>query len=75
MLGHMPITYDQNWFTDGYGWQPVCPDCHRQATPQGTFAQCSGHDWATCYRNIRDVVQRIGPPPVPQEDWPDWLPR
>jgi hypothetical protein len=68
-----PITYDQDWFQDGTGWVPVCPDCHRPATPQGTFAQCNGKDWSICYRNIDDVIARIGPPPAPKRDWPPWL--
>ena len=69
----MAITYDTDWQIDGGDWQPVCPGCRRRATPEGTFGQCSGDDWSVCYRDIRYVLGRIGPPPVPAKEWPHWM--
>lgn len=71
----MAITYSTSWQLESSGWQAACPDCHRRATPQGTFGQCSGADWAVCYRDIAYVIDQIGPPPAPQRDWPNWMPR
>jgi hypothetical protein len=69
----MAITYDTDWQIDGTTWQPACPDCHRRATPQGSFGQCSGDDWSVCYRDIGYVLSRTGPPAAPDREWPDWV--
>jgi hypothetical protein len=74
-MGTMAITHDTNWQLEGSGWQPACPDCHRRATSQGSFGQCSDADWAVCYRDIGSVLSRIGPPPAPDREWPDWAKR
>jgi len=69
----MAITYNTDWQKEGDGWQAACPDCHRRATTQGWFAQCSDDDWSVCYRSIEQILARTGPPPVPQSEWPDWV--
>jgi hypothetical protein len=69
----MAITHKTDWVIEGGEWTPVCPDCHRLATPDGTFPQCSARDWASCYRRIQDVLARTGPPPAPRREWPRWM--
>lgn len=71
----MPITHNTSWQIDGGAWAPACPDCHRRATPQGSFGKCSDPDWAVCYRDIEGVLSRIGPPPAPDDQWPYWAKR
>jgi hypothetical protein len=69
------VTHATDWQLEPNGWQPTCPDCRRRAIVQGSFGQCSDDDWSVCYRDIAYVIAQIGPPPAPQRDWPNWLPR